>query len=182
MNRRLFLARLAPIDKTVHIREPGFGVASVKLCRTALDAQRPKVGEDVPVLLAHDADKRVGRVVALTVSNGWYVATLDVDPGANELVRCGQPVSVGLELGQTSHANEWTDIERVASARLTEVSICRQGAVPGAEVVAVLSARPKKSIVVNGVELLPGEELLDERGRVMARCGVGADGGAVRVR
>lgn len=164
---RHFLARLAPVDRTVHIREPGAGIADVKLTRTALDAQRPLVGDDIPVLLGHDGNKRVGRVTGLTVAAGWYVAALQVDPGANELVRCGQPVSVALDLEQTSRTNDWTSIERVHSARLTEVSICRRGAIDGAEVFAVIPPR-KPAVARTGEGTVyrsaRGEEWLVEPG------------------
>lgn len=178
---RLALARIAPIDRTSHVREPGRGIADIKLSRTAFEAQRPLVG-DVPVLLNHDESKVVGRVVSLSTAGGWFVATLEIDDGADEVVRCGTPVSAGLELGQTWKANEWTSIEHVETATLSELSLCRRGMVDGAEIITLLGRDPKAFVRVDGVDLEIGSELLDVDGSTIARCEADARGGAVLVR
>jgi hypothetical protein len=143
-------AQLAPVGRLIAIDQHG-------LTDVIYDefAFAPQVGRPLalPVLIDHDASKRVGDVVRLWRQRGWWVAELHVDRHAHSLGCIGEDlirerttcaVSLACRPTHERQAGLLDTAKETLLAELVEVSIASSRATPGiddAEVIAWHEAR-----------------------------------------
>jgi hypothetical protein len=135
--------------------------------RTLYDSMR--LAPDAPLLVDHDPERVVGRVVELVRWDDahplapWLAARVLLDDGAAEWVRQGTPASLSYA---TMYRSEWQGWEICRSGYVTEVSVLsatRKPAEALAQVVLLREAEPAAG----------GEVIAHRRGDVIRRpCGV----------
>jgi hypothetical protein len=168
--RNLYVARVAPASST--LRE------SVSNAVSVVDVDRSwseTFAEDAwiadaappPVMLRHDdEDTIVGHVVSRpVVSDGWHVASFQLDPGrplasvAFDRLRHGAPVSIGARSLRRDD-NHLSGVRRHLLARFEHVAIVGPGEVPG-----YLGVLPTE--VVNAADRWPVSERAVRPSRVV---------------
>ncbi len=144
-----YVARLAPINKTVTTRVAGEGLKDIRLDEfcLALALRHP---ERTMIRISHE-DGDVGRLNGLVASGGWYVAGFELDPDlisdtTENRIRPGFPLSIGFDVIR-SEVHPDSRIETVREAALTEVSLCRTAMIDGARIVSKGELRPARRAV-----------------------------------
>lgn len=185
---RLYVARLAPVDKgvTVFARDVGGEHSDIleKFERDCFSHHKDDPTK-IAVILRHDDDEPVGHVVQLSRSNGWHVATFELDHSVNrsavaaDRLRVGSPVSIGFK---RLHGRYDPGYAHHTIAELLEITVLGYGerpAIEGAEVIMVLDGEPVRAgrtpskLPPRDVEPRVREDSDDGRGRVLQRSGIG---------
>jgi hypothetical protein len=91
-------------------------------------------GGDIPILLNHIPDLRIGRLRSLEPGRTWWAASFELDEDAAAEFDVGQNVSVGLE---------WFVEDASGPRRVSELSVVRRGLIPGAEITHRVELEPK---------------------------------------
>jgi hypothetical protein len=126
VTRYLYSARVVPVGKPATVRgDQGqpvtftFDEHDFSVTRTIL-----RTGGDIPILLNHNSDLRIGRLRSLESGRTWWAASFELDDTHGVEFDVGQNVSVGLK---------WF-VEDASAPRVSELSVVRRGRIPGAEI------------------------------------------------
>lgn len=130
--RSLLTARIAPIGRPFPTGLHGGG-----LQRCQLDTTSVLLTKNASVRVNH-GDQDVGKVGVVIRHKDWFVGDLwladFVDDETEAAIKPGQPVSVGLRIIR-SQIDPATGVEHIHQAELEELSLCRRGMVPGAQII-----------------------------------------------
>ncbi len=129
---RTYSARLAPVGRVGLVARMSDGKRErTRLTASTFKSQRGLV--DVPLHAMHDTSAvTLGRLVLLTRDAWGWVGDVEIADGADEVLRSGQPLSVGYSVEESYMDG---DVEVVVRAVLDEVSCVDVGAFDGAKLV-----------------------------------------------
>lgn len=128
MTKWVYQARVVPIGKPMLVPDGHGQPTTFTFDRFNFSLSQRNAGAgDIPILLDHDPKLEVGKIRSLSPNRDWWVCSFELrEDVIREPFDVGQPVSVGLGWARGYETTPWVG----------EVSIVRNGRVPGAEITA----------------------------------------------
>jgi hypothetical protein len=138
-DRYLCSARLVPFHKPIVLVDRDEGVLREQFSPFAFAGARQEPGR-VRVLVDHADDLELARMSVLVNHRDWLIGDFILDEHVAEHVRPGTPVSIGFDPIETTVTPSGTRLRECVLLR--DVSIVREGAIPGAEIISVMKLNP----------------------------------------
>jgi hypothetical protein len=131
-----YSARVVPIGKPATVRGDQGQPVTFTFDKHDFSVTRAflRTGGDIPILLNHNPDLRIGRLRSLDPGRTWWAASFELDDTHGVEFAPGQNVSVGLE---------WFVENPSCLRRVSELSVVRRGLIPGAEITSCIEIEPK---------------------------------------